>query len=465
MFINRKSLLIKIIVFSLIAIIGYSFYTRTFSNYQVSSSGTTGIVAGMSPADDDKMKVTHFDMYVNVQKQSILLGFSISYYAKGNYTIAFTLPYRISTTKNLGLGKWYVRNAESGSIVMVVVENENDSETGWIFQRPHAIFYTEDKICTTIFETNSLNLAFGSSMTLDVNDKLDELREISWITLIGGGFNGTVQVALPFSAVITGTTHQMERVDPTEDYQVYEFMINGFMPLQVQFIDSAQRRDFETYLLFSGTFFGVAAAGFAEIVIGYISTKYNTNKKKNHNGVTEMKNQSKTKKDEEKTDKPYSKRILDLIELVEKHFSKKKYLLKVTWERILTGLVPIFIVILVVSWMFFLAFDLVMSYLPIAESRDVVVLFVSTIALTITLVSFIIKLGSDLGSVFAELNDKKIAEWNFKKMKDAVEIQDMPLLRALVRMKSMQPNIDLKDIYSVNEPLFTEKALLARLYE
>jgi len=296
MVINRKALLAKIIVFLIIAIIGYFFYTRTLSNYRVTSSVTTGIVAGRYPYHDDEMKVNFFEIEVNTQKQTVRLSFGIAYHSKGNYSVLLTLPYRIASYENLRSGTWYVRNAVSGSVVMATFEAENVSDIGWSFQTLRTVLHTQDSIGDKIFETNSISLPFGGSITLDIQEKLDELREIVPISLFSDGFSGTLRLSLPYSAVITGTTQQIERRDPAQDFQVFEFRINEFKPFQLQYIDSAQRRDFETNLLLSGTIFGVAVSGFAGIVIELITTEYkNSDKKKSSNG-TKMVNQSEGKK-------------------------------------------------------------------------------------------------------------------------------------------------------------------------
>lgn len=312
MLINRKSLLAKIIVFLIIAIIGYFFYTRTLSNYRVTSSVTTGIVAGRYPYHDYEMKVNYFEMDINTQKQTVYLSFGIAYYSKGNYSVLLTLPYRIASYENLRSGTWYVRNAVSGSVVMATFEAENVSEIGWSFQTLRIALHTQDSIGDKIFETNSISLPFGGSITLDIQEKLDELREIVPISLFGDGFNGTLRLSVPYSAVITGTTKQIERRDPAQDFQVFEFRINEFKPFQLQYIDSAQRRDFETNLLLSGTIFGVAVSGFAGIAIELITAKYqNSDEKKSNNGI-KMVNQSEGKKGD-KTVQLYSEKILNLM--------------------------------------------------------------------------------------------------------------------------------------------------------
>ena len=287
---NRKYLLPKVLVFSIIAIITYFFcYTRIFSNYQSTSYISTGIVAGKYPYHDYETNVNYFIMDIDTQKQTVYLSLDITYYSKGNYSVLLTLPYRIESYENLSSGTWYVRKAVSGSVVMVTYNAENVSETGWSSQTFRIELHVQDSVVDKIFEANSISLPFGGSITLDIQEKLEELREITPIAIFSDGFNGTVRISIPSSAVITGTTQQIDRRDPAKGYQVLEFQINQFKPFQLKYMDITERRDFERYLLFSGIFFGVAASGFADIAIEVI-TEISKWCAKKHNGTTERTN-------------------------------------------------------------------------------------------------------------------------------------------------------------------------------
>ena len=164
-------------------------------------------------------------------------------------------------------------------------------------------------------------------------------------------------------------------------------------------------------------------------------------------------------------DKLYSERIQNLIKLVEEKISIKSYERRLTLKRFLLGVIPNVVVILIVIWLFFIVFQVASWYMTIAEERDVVVIMISIVALTIALISFITKLPSEFHSLFREFSKEEVANWNFKRLKERVEKEDVQLLKALIMMKCKQPDIDLKDIYKANDSMFTEKRLLEILYE
>jgi hypothetical protein len=148
------------------------------------------------------------------------------------------------------------------------------SNAGYTFERASALLHINGSILDKVFETCTVNLPFGGSVTDEVSKELDNLGKISPFTLFGSGINGTVSISVPYSAIMPETTQQVDRRDPENNFQVLEFNINEFKPFRLQYIDSAQRRDFEAYLLISGVILGVAASGFAEIAVELISTKY-----------------------------------------------------------------------------------------------------------------------------------------------------------------------------------------------
>jgi hypothetical protein len=104
-----------------------------------------------------------------------------------------------------------------------------------------------------------------------------DLSQISPV-LVGVGLNGTVRISVPYSAIITGMTPQVERRDPEKNFQSLEFNINELKPFQLQYIDSEQRIAFEMELLIVGLFFGIAGSLIVEITIEWLSAKFNKNK-------------------------------------------------------------------------------------------------------------------------------------------------------------------------------------------
>lgn len=272
--VNRISLFLKVTIFSIVLLIGFLFFMTVFSNYQVSSFATTGIIYGSYANPDYGMNVNSFSMDMNAQKQIIILNIDFAYNSVGNYTVLMTLPYRIDSFQNLSSGNLYLKSTPSGSIAMFTYNMKNISNSGYTFETASAQLHINGSILDKVFETCTINLPFGGSVTDEVSKELDNFRKISPFTLIGAGISGTVSIAVPYSAIITETTQQINRRDPENDFQVLEFNINEFKPFRLQYIDSAQRRDFEAYLLISGVMFGVAASGFAEIAVELISTKY-----------------------------------------------------------------------------------------------------------------------------------------------------------------------------------------------
>jgi len=166
-----------------------------------------------------------------------------------------------------------------------------------------------------------------------------------------------------------------------------------------------------------------------------------------------------------RTDKPFSERIESLVKLVEKDVNIKRYKRRLTAKRLVVGVIPTSVVIGIVIWLFFIVFQVASRYMTIAETENVVVLMVSVTALTITLISFIMKLTSELGILFKESSNEEVTNWYFKKLKQRVEKEDIPLLKALIMMKCKQPDIDLVSIHKLHDSMFTEKQLLERLYE
>jgi len=160
----------------------------------------------------------------------------------------------------------------------------------------------------------------------------------------------------------------------------------------------------------------------------------------------------------------HTKRITSLITLVDENFNKESYRLQLTLRRVLLGVVPNIIVVLIVIWLFFVVFQMASFFMSIAEPRDAVTIMISITALTIALVSFIVRVGSDLQTLFAEPPERERIDWHFKKLKDKVSANERLLVRALIIMKCRQPDVKLFDLYNADESMLTERQLLERLY-
>lgn len=68
-------------------------------------------------------------------------------------------------------------------------------------------------------------------------------------------------------------------------------------------------------------------------------------------------------------------------------------------------------------------------------------------------------------SLLARFGEEHIVEVNFKRFGMCVEENRRPLLKALIKMKVKHQEIDLEQIYNMNENMFTTERLLEKLYE
>jgi predicted tellurium resistance membrane protein TerC len=161
----------------------------------------------------------------------------------------------------------------------------------------------------------------------------------------------------------------------------------------------------------------------------------------------------------------YFDRLRNLIDIVESNFSLKKYRKRVIIRGILLGVVPSVTLVVLIIWLFFLAFEVATVYLPTAQPRDITIIVLSIATLTVGLFTFVNKLFSDMGAYFKESSKDEITNWHFKGMKKCVRQEDIPLLMALIVMKSKRPDLNLKEIFSRHDSMFAEKRLLERLYE
>jgi len=161
----------------------------------------------------------------------------------------------------------------------------------------------------------------------------------------------------------------------------------------------------------------------------------------------------------------HSERIESLVKLVEANFNVERYKRWMLLRRLIFGVAPISTVLIPVLWVFFTLAGVVSSYLQIAELENVVFIIISFVALAIAIIDFSYKLVYNLGLVFTEQSEKGVANWNYERLKESVKKEDLPLLKALILMKSKEPEFSLSKIYEKNSSLFSEKNLIGMLYD
>lgn len=441
---NRKNLSVTIFVFLLIAIICIAFYALIFSNYQGSSSTRTGIFTGSYPDHDDKLRVEYFTLDINPQKHRATLGFIVTAFEEGNYSIALSLPFKVEldSSENLGTGMWYLRNGILGSVVMVTFEIKNSS-VNWDSPQLCIRLQTKDTIDNRSFDTHSISLAFGSSYSQDLHEIIEELREISPISG-RNPYNGIVVVALPQTAFITTTTHQIERIDPATDtnYQAYEFRITDAKPFYLQYIDSEEKSNFEIFLLISGAIFGALFgfitsklfdkfSPFFSSKLQLLRTKENVDQKKTENNSKDIKITN-------------GDSILSIIRLID---NKKSEIFKAT-DSFKGGATSSIIAILVM-----LAIVEIILFFVDGGQFEKLSVALSFSALTVGYFSFIL-----------QFNERNILNLNYDRLEKHVEKKQKPLLKALLKIKSKHTTFDLEEIYNKNSSMFTAEKLLELLY-
>jgi hypothetical protein len=326
---NKKLLQVKIVILICIALIVVIPLYQIFFNNQVTNKATTEIVYGLYANPDYGLKVNSFSMEITPQKQLVNLAFSLAYNSAGNYSILLTLPYELESFENLGNGTWYCRSTNSGSAIMVTYNINQSSQSSYTTETAKVLLHIKSPIIDKVFETSTISLPFGGSLTGEVQKEVSDLSQISPVNLIGDGINGTVRIAVPYSAIITGLTPQVERRDPEKDFQSLEFHITEFKPFQLQYVDSGQRIAFETNLLIVGVLFGIFGSLLVDILVEFLSAKLKSGKTERNNGDTSTteENGPKSEKKEEPKDTETAKQKMDKLLLKFTESRKKEHFL------------------------------------------------------------------------------------------------------------------------------------------
>jgi len=258
----------RFFVSALFLIVGLIFFCYVFvsGGYPPRSLGnTTGIIIGYSPYLSSEMAFVTYEMELNPSDNTVILGFYFTYYSRGNYSIAISLPYRISSiTPSSDSGEWTWKNAETGSITMITFHAEDDPEEVWESQTVKATLYLQDPIADRVFEAYSVSLPFGGSFTPDVRKEWDNLAQN--IPALSGAFNGSIYLRIPPSAMITERTHGIFRRDPIDESQLLEFRLKRLEPFWIQYTDLRERYWFQLSLFLSALLLGTGIAALVSLV-------------------------------------------------------------------------------------------------------------------------------------------------------------------------------------------------------
>ena len=98
---------------------------------------------------------------------------------------------------------------------------------------------------------------------------------------------------------------------------------------------------------------------------------------------------------------------------------------------------------------------------------EVFLVFTRSLHEQIVVATSFLALVIGFSSLVARFGEEHIVDVNFKRLArvERVEENERPLLKALIKMKIKHQEIDLEQIYNMNENMFTTEKLLEKLYE
>jgi hypothetical protein len=269
---HKRSILIAglIVAVSVVSFFsGLFLYNSSFSSYEVDSRSVTGIIFGRYPYSS--WDVNPFILQLIPAKKTIELRLSFIYYDAGNYSAALTFPYRLQSIRDLNetseKHNWLYRNAESESVIMVTLIAERVPTIGFSFQVLAAELTVDDPILDRIFDIYSINLPFGGSFTLDIQEQWYSLKSIAPVIPTEKVPNCSLSVTIPSSAIITDKSHPILRRNPAqESQQIVQFQITTEGPFTLQYSVPEERYGREQNLFISGILIGVLPAGLLSVL-------------------------------------------------------------------------------------------------------------------------------------------------------------------------------------------------------
>jgi hypothetical protein len=150
--------------------------------------------------------------------------------------------------------------------------------------------------------------------------------------------------------------------------------------------------------------------------------------------------------------------IKKLIELVDTRFERRLWLVYLR-NKLVIGLIISYAVVIGIIWYLLYFLSLAVAQVQ-GES-----LISSLIGLVAALISFIALVTNIPRILLPEERLDFLVDYNFRKMEKEKEVNESerPFIKALIKMRSKNPEFDLKSI--ANKELFDENRLLERLYE
>lgn len=182
-------------------------------------------------------------------------------------------------------------------------------------------------------------------------------------------------------------------------------------------------------------------------------------------GTGAKQNTKKDTKEESKDTEKNQEVIKSLADLVDKNFKNRRY----TWSRVLILLADIILsltVILLVFYISYLSFGSILSVFGQLSSEAQASVLLAEVAIIIALMQLPFSATVILSS-HKRLAIEELVDLNYGKMNEKVNKEQRPLLKALIMMKSKNPDFDLSQLYDDEKTrfLFAEKELLERLFK
>jgi len=152
----------------------------------------------------------------------------------------------------------------------------------------------------------------------------------------------------------------------------------------------------------------------------------------------------KPKSESELNNQPTKDGILRLIQKVDGAF-EQNWVGLLRHSGVITSLIAFAIVLVLVVFL--------VAFLPPYEGLTVSLAFLGFMVGYFTLMRRSVK------------EQIPLVRLNYRRLCNTVEKREKPLLKALIKMKAKNPQLDLEDIYSQDKTRFTKKELSERLYE
>lgn len=194
-----------------------------------------------------------------------------------------------------------------------------------------------------------------------------------------------------------------------------------------------------------GVFVAISVSFLVEIIKDYAQTKKSRSTRKNRRSKSGN------------TAEIQPSDVRKLIELVDGQFQKSLWRVKL---NALLPDVPFLVMFLFITYMLYIMDQLVLAAGPSFSPEIQISIVVALAATMIAFASFAI----DIAKILPSLREQELlVDVNYKRLKNQVNESDRPLLRALIMLKSKQPQFDLKDVQ--NQDLFRADRLWEKLYE